>query len=208
LKTSTVYVRLTCKQKVDRDTKGKNLPAGVVKWYMEMFDADDELVAIATILTLVEKKNPFIEMTDQNLLDAFALLKPDTKARWGIMTPQHMVEHLEYQYQVAMGKIHTRLTTAPERLERYIEVVYNHQPMMRGFNHPILKKGEVETLRFDSLETAVAKYFDAKAAFETYFKENKGLSTLNPTFGALTKYEWDLLNRKHTHHHFQQFGLV
>ncbi len=103
----TVYVRLTCKQKVDRDTKGKNLPAGVVKWYMEMFDADDELVAIATILTLVEKKSPYIEMSDRNLLDTLARLKPDTKAQWGILTPQHMVEHLEFQYHIAMGKIHS-----------------------------------------------------------------------------------------------------
>ena len=204
----TVYVRLTCKQKVDRDTKGKNLPAGVVKWYMEMFDADDELVAIATILTLVEKKNPFIEMSDENLLDSFARLEPDTKAQWGILTPQHMVEHLEFQYHIAMGKIHTRLTTAADRLEQFIEVVYNHQPMMRGFNHPILKKGELETLKHDSLETAISKYFETKAAYETFFKEHKGLKTLNPSFGELTKYEWDLLNRKHTHHHFEQFGLI
>ena len=204
----TVYVRLTCKEKVDRDTKGKNMPAGVVKWFMEMFDEEDELVAVATILTLVEKKNPYLEMSEENLRELFAQLKIDAKPQWGILTPQHMVEHLEYQYSIATEKVHTRLTVLPETLEKFVEVVYNHQPMMKGYNHPLLRKGELEDLRYGSLEEAIEKYFIAKEAYEMYFKENKGKATLNPSFGELTKFEWDLLNRKHTHHHFEQFGLV
>ena len=204
----TVYVRLTCKEKVERDTKGENLPAGVVKWYMEMFDSDDELVAMATILTLVQKKSPFLEMTEENLKSTLAQLKPDTKAQWGILTPQHMVEHLEYQFQSATEKRHLRVTTRAEHLEKFREVVYNHAPMMKGFSHPLLKKGELEELRHDSLEAAIDSYFQSKEAYETYFKENKGKKTLNSSFGMMSKFEWDLLNRKHTHHHFQQFGLV
>ena len=53
----TIQVRLTCKEKIDRDTNGKAHPSGVVKWYEEVFDQDGELVAMATILTLVQKKN-------------------------------------------------------------------------------------------------------------------------------------------------------
>jgi len=204
----TVYVRLTCKQKVDRDTKGKNLPAGVVKWYMEMFDAEDELVAIATILTLVEKKNPFVSMDLHNLKTLLGQLKPDQKAAWGLMTPQHMVEHLIFQFDLATGKVHGRLVIDPEKIERYVEVVYNHLPMMRGFNHALLRKGEVEDLRFGSLEEAIEKYFEARESYESFFNEHQGKKILNPNFGELSKFEWDLINRKHTHHHFKQFGLV
>jgi len=204
----TVYVRLTCKEKVDRDTKGENLPAGVVKWYMEMFDIDDELVAVATILTLVEKKSPFIPLKYNTIKEALGRLKPDTKPKWGILTPQHMVEHLEYQLLIAMEKVHTRLTTKQEHLEKYREVLYNHTPMMRGFNHPTLRKGELEDLRYGSLDEAIEGFFKAKAAYDKYFKENKGRKTLNPSFGQLSKFEWDLLRRKHIHHHFEQFGLV
>ena len=50
----TVYVRLTCKQKIDRDERGKEHPCGIVKWYVEVFDIENELVAIATILTIVQ----------------------------------------------------------------------------------------------------------------------------------------------------------
>ena len=52
----TVYVRLTCKQKVDRDVASAEHPSGIVKWFVEVFDTNDELVAVATILTMVQKK--------------------------------------------------------------------------------------------------------------------------------------------------------
>ena len=204
----TVYVRLTCKEKIDRDTKGKNMPAGVVKWYMEMFDSDDELVAMATILTLVEKKNPYIEMDEANLRAVLKNLKADAMPKWGILTPQHMIEHLEYQFLIATEKVHSRLTVSPRLLEVFEEVIYNHQPMMKGYNHPMLRKGELEDLKHGSLDEAIDKYFETRLKYEAFFKENKGKLTLNPTFGMMSKFEWDLLNRKHTNHHFEQFGLV
>ena len=137
-----------------------------------------------------------------------ANLSEDTTAKWGILQPQHMIEHLEMQYQIAMEKIHVRLSTPPDRLEKFIEVVYNHQPMMKGFYHPMLKRDELEPLKHESLSEAIEKLFETREKYETFFKENKGKLTLNPTFGPMSKFEWDLLNRKHVHHHFEQFGLV
>ena len=204
----TVYVRLTCKEKIERDTKGENLPAGVVKWYMEMFDEDDELVAMATILTLVQKKNPFIQTDETTLREHLSRLADDATPAWGILTPQHMVEHLEYQFHIATEKVHTQLMTKPKYMDSYREVLYNHAPMMKGFNHPLLNKGTLEDLRHESLKVAIDKLMESKAKYEAYFKEHKGKKTLNPSFGMMSKYEWDLLNRKHVHHHFQQFGLV
>lgn len=37
--------------------KGADIPKGIVKWLVEMFDETDEIVGIATILTMVEMKN-------------------------------------------------------------------------------------------------------------------------------------------------------
>ena len=147
-------------------------------------------------------------MSEENLRSLFSNLDKDAKPKWGILQAQHMVEHLEYQFLIAMEKIHVRLTTSPKHLDKFVEVVYNHQPMMKGFNHPMLKKGELENLRYDSLEIAIEKYFETRAEYESFFKENEGKTTMNPSFGELSKFEWDLLNRKHTHHHFEQFGLV
>lgn len=64
---ASLYIRFTCKEKIAQEmkeinpdvpmTKGMDIPKGIVKWLVEMFDETDELVGIATILTMVEMKN-------------------------------------------------------------------------------------------------------------------------------------------------------
>jgi oxepin-CoA hydrolase / 3-oxo-5,6-dehydrosuberyl-CoA semialdehyde dehydrogenase len=55
---STIGVRLTCKEKIAQEKKAENdLPRGIVKWYVDVYDETGESVAIATILTMVQKKS-------------------------------------------------------------------------------------------------------------------------------------------------------
>ena len=64
------YVRFTCKEKIAQElkdlnpdvpfVKGQNIPKGIVKWLVEMFDDADEIVGIATILTMVKMKNALV----------------------------------------------------------------------------------------------------------------------------------------------------
>ena len=56
---TNISVRFTCKEKVEQETRDENdIPKGIVKWLVEMLDETEEpLVGIATILTMVKKKN-------------------------------------------------------------------------------------------------------------------------------------------------------
>jgi oxepin-CoA hydrolase / 3-oxo-5,6-dehydrosuberyl-CoA semialdehyde dehydrogenase len=55
---TTIGVRLTCKEKTIQDQKDENdIPKGIVKWLVEVTDQMNEEVAIATILTMVRRKN-------------------------------------------------------------------------------------------------------------------------------------------------------
>ena len=55
---TTMYVRFTCKEKIPQELKDENdIPKGIVKWYVEMLDSNNEHLGIATILTMVAKKN-------------------------------------------------------------------------------------------------------------------------------------------------------
>jgi len=64
---SSLYIRFTCKEKIAQEmkeinpdvpmTKGADIPKGIVKWLVEMLDETDEIVGIATILTMVAMKN-------------------------------------------------------------------------------------------------------------------------------------------------------
>lgn len=54
---STIQVRFTCKEKIEQEQKlDTDLPKGIVKWLVEVMDETGEQVAIATILTMVQKK--------------------------------------------------------------------------------------------------------------------------------------------------------
>lgn len=55
---TTIGVKLTCKEKTVQDQKDENdIPKGIVKWLVEVTDELGEEVAIATILTMVKRKN-------------------------------------------------------------------------------------------------------------------------------------------------------
>jgi oxepin-CoA hydrolase / 3-oxo-5,6-dehydrosuberyl-CoA semialdehyde dehydrogenase len=54
---STIGVKLTCKEKIAQEKKEESdVPRGIVKWYVDVYDQTGESVAIATILTMVRKK--------------------------------------------------------------------------------------------------------------------------------------------------------
>ena len=204
----TLQVRLTCKEKIDREHRGRSFPAGVVKWYEEILDQDGELVAMATILTLVQKKCPFMEVNRGTIASGLKRLQPDTPAKWGHMTPQHMVEHLEFFLKMAVGEVETPITTPEERIERFQESLWNYRSLPKNFEQPLLRKGATEDLRYTDLETAKAALLNTYDAFETYYKQYPDAQNPNTVFGYLDKTHWDLINRKHMHHHFEQFGLV
>ena len=55
---TTIGVRLTCKEKIPQEQReATDVPRGIVKWYVDVYDQTGESVAIATILTMVEKKS-------------------------------------------------------------------------------------------------------------------------------------------------------
>jgi oxepin-CoA hydrolase/3-oxo-5,6-dehydrosuberyl-CoA semialdehyde dehydrogenase len=63
---TSIYVKLTCKEKIEQElkeitpetknTKGIDIPKGIVKWYVEILDDTDEISGVGTILTMVRKK--------------------------------------------------------------------------------------------------------------------------------------------------------
>ncbi len=206
----TVYVRLTCKQKIERDVNGPEHPSGIVKWFVEVFDAEDELVAVATILTMVQKKQKtFVELDTVKIEDLLSKLTADHMPKWGSMTPQHMLEHMEYTYRIASGEIQDFDVATPEKvLEKVHNTLYDYRKMPRSYDFPLAEKSKITILKHPDIETAKKAMLAAREAYLLYFKENPTAETKNAVFGALNKYEWYLMERKHLNHHFEQFGLI
>ncbi|MFM7018009.1 aldehyde dehydrogenase family protein, partial [Flavobacterium sp.] len=206
----TVYVRLTCKQKVDRDVASAEHPSGIVKWFVEVFDTTDELVAVATILTMVQKKQEvFVEMTDEKIAGCLNKLTEDAKPKWGTMSAQHMLEHLEFGYQIASGKIQDFEITTPEKIiDKVHNTLYNYEKMPQNFDFPLAEKSKIKELKYADLSEAKNKMLEARSAYLDFFKQNPEALLKNAVFGEMNRYEWYLLERKHLNHHFEQFGVL
>lgn len=55
---ATIGVRFTCKEKIDQEKKSpEDIGKGIVKWLVDVYDETGDSVAIATILTMVKKKD-------------------------------------------------------------------------------------------------------------------------------------------------------
>ncbi len=62
---NSIYIRFSCKEKIPQELKdinpdvafiqGQDIPKGIVKWLVEIFDDADEAVGVGTILTMVER---------------------------------------------------------------------------------------------------------------------------------------------------------
>lgn len=207
----TIYVRLTCKQKIDRDVASAEHPSGIVKWYAEIFDATNhEKVAFATVLTMVQKKqDTFVEMTTERIEECLSKLQADDKPQWGIMTPQHMIEHLEYTYKIASGEIQDFEIATPEKiLEKVHASLYNYEKFPKNSQFPQLEKDKLAPLHHPDLETAIEKLKEQREKYLNFFNETPEARLKNMVFGELNRYEWYLLERKHLNHHFEQFGLL
>lgn len=219
----TIYVRLTCKEKVDRDVANAEHPSGIVKWHVEVFDAnfenrpdsekgskDSPLVAVATILTMVQKKQETFVDIDRNSLEFYLnKLTEDSKPLWGNMTPQHMLEHLEYSTRISSGEIQDFEIATPEKiLEKVHATIYNYEKMPRNFGAPERLEKVLEQLKHENLDVAKQKLLEAFDDYIAFFKAHPDATLKNIVFGDLNRYEWNLFHRKHYNHHFEQFGLL
>jgi len=136
-------------------------------------------------------------------------LTEKSEPKWGLMTAQHLMEHLEMGFKIASNEIQNFETATPaEHLEKVREMIFNHQKMPQNHKHPLMKAEKLEDLTHPDFATAKQKLLIAFDNFENYFKENPEQQTKNAVFGMMGKFEWDLLNTKHLNHHFEQFNIL
>ncbi len=134
-------------------------------------------------------------------------LKEDTPALWGLMTPQHMIEHLIVTFKMSIGRIKIPVVSAEEDLPRIKAYLMKDSPMRRSVPSP-LGKNELQPLRSASLEEARDKLLSEVDHFVKFQEEQPDFIANHPFGGAATATEWLYIHRKHIKHHFIQFGLI
>lgn len=131
-------------------------------------------------------------------------LTADTEPQWGMMTAQHMLEHLAKITKTSVksyGEPPAQPTEGQLKFKAFIE---NGQPFKKNDS----KAGKLDDLFYSTFDEARQAVVEAVQRFYNAFEQNPDLQPYNPIMGALSFNELQHFHHKHYRHHFEQFGLL
>lgn len=140
--------------------------------------------------------------------EALEKLTIDTKAEWGKMKPQDMVEHLEVAL-LSSAIVKNSAPAPPNSAQAPFKetLIYTDTEMARNVQNPLLQYG-LPPHKYSDLETAKAKLVEKMGLFFRSFENKENAISLNIFLGDLNFDEWKVFHYKHFKHHFTQFGLL
>ncbi len=135
-------------------------------------------------------------------------LTEKTEAKWGLMRPQNMIEHLAKTMQFSNGKKQIAQKTTEQEAKIAKEAfIYTDIEMPKGLKSHLL--GDIpDPFEFSNLEKAKKNLNDELDDFKHYFASNPTATFIQPRLGSLNYEEWIILHNKHFTHHFKQFGII
>ncbi len=147
---------------------------------------------------------------DKNTLrDLLTALPTDRLPEWGMMTPQHMVEHLAFATTLSNGKMPMGLAIPEEKVERAkARLLDPAWQMPQLFKAAFMPADSLLPLAFGSMEAAVESLMGQIDDFYEFYAQNPEATPTHPYFGPLNREEWEVLHHKHFYHHLKQFGAV
>ncbi len=135
-------------------------------------------------------------------------LTANSKALWGKMNAQNMIEHLANTVKLTNGKKQAILkATESEARSAKEQFIYTEIEMPKGLKSSTMGDNP-EPLEFENLQDAIKDLNEQLNDFEHYFKNNPDACFIHPRLGFLNHKEWIVLHNKHFTHHFKQFGLI
>lgn len=133
-----------------------------------------------------------------------ANLEVDKKPTFGIMSPQHMVEHLIVSIKFSLKDRGEQPESPTEGQEQFKKFIFSDAPFQKG--DPA--KAKLAELKFANLDEARTDLVNTIGKFYQFFEENPNATPYNDFFGALSKEELERFHYKHFQHHFRQFELI
>ena len=128
---------------------------------------------------------------------------PDTRRRWGRMTPHQMLVHLAVTHEAVLGR--ASFDTPVRASNRVIKAFVLQLPMrwVRNLNFGADPAG----VALDPAAFTADRRRAAETLAELAGAEPRSFSTPRPILGPLSQSEWHRWAFLHTDHHLRQFGL-
>ncbi len=135
-------------------------------------------------------------------------LREHTLAQFGIMTPQHMVEHLTLTVKISYNRIKIPEFVPNEKQLAQKRILLDTPAQFPlGVVAPGTTAGDLLPLKYTSLSEAKEQLLASLNAYNGYFHSTPDATSVHPRFGSLNHAEWERFHRKHFEHHLEQFGL-
>ena len=163
---------------------------------------------VEKINSLRKSKINWVNFLDEDIVGTqLSKLNKSSKAVFGLMNAQQMVEHLSAVTQIANGNWDVGVFVSDEKAARRKPFLNTENELQAGFKAPFLAD-EPYILKFNSLEEAIGDLIDQIEIFVKVFKEDENRTVVHPFFGTLDFEYWKLFQVKHFTHHFKQFNLL
>lgn len=136
-------------------------------------------------------------------------INADSKALWGKMNAQQMLEHVSDFFKVSTEKIKYPIITPEEHLPKFKAFLLSDKEFRENTKAPAdIVAEEPISIRNNNMQEASSELKQEITEFIKYFENEEEKKTAHPVFGNLNYEEWVLLHNKHVMHHFKQFGLI
>lgn len=148
-------------------------------------------------------KREFLTMQVPELLTK---LTESAEAKFGIMTPQHMVEHLSWVTKSSLarnGEPAAELNDSEQFFRKFISkgAIFKHRESDKS-------KEDLPKLKYSSLQEAIEKIPDAVDRLYQTFEQKPAYKSYNPMMGEFDFNDHELFHYEHYKYHFYQFGLI
>ena len=132
-------------------------------------------------------------------------LKEDTLPKFGLMTPQHMVEHLILMTKMAVriyGDAPESPTEGQLKFKKFIEkgAQFQYRPSDKT-------AADLPKLKYGSLQEALDNYPQGINGFYAHYEADPKFISFNVFQGKLGFEDLEFLHFRHFKYHLEQFGL-
>lgn len=146
------------------------------------------------------------EFLSQEVPILLAKLAEDQSPAFGLMTPQHMIEHLTASIKFSVkrqGEPDPNLVEKQAGFKRFIEkgAVLKHRPSDKT-------AADLPPYKYESLAEAATQIPVAIDRFYTHFEAQPDFISYNVFMGELNFENLELFHYQHVRYHLWQFGLL
>lgn len=132
-------------------------------------------------------------------------IRAEARPEWGRMSPQAMVEHLEWTFRVSLGEPRLDRASPEVDLPNLNRFLRSGRPFPQGVVLPGLE--ELPEVVHPDLPAARAALRGFVDRFLDPATETPEPPAVHPVFGALDRMHWLRFHLTHVRHHLAQFGV-